>query len=245
MARVSMWRCDRTGTMVLREDEVTEEHTVSVYVGGVLSALLIASDGLEKEAALGHAIGQGWAAPHQVLSVAPEGSSVFLELTPDAPGPEPMQTATLDCISRESGHGVVAVSGGLVVSASRLLELAEELQRGAVRWRATGGVHAALIAQGDLTFTCEDISRHTSMDKAIGHALSCSWDLSNCVLVETGRIAAQTVMQAARARLPVLASRGATTSQAVALAEQLGITLVAFVRTGRMNIYSRPDRVVP
>jgi FdhD protein len=245
MASVPMWRCNRAGTMVPREDEVIEERMLSVYVNGSLGARLIASDGLEKEAALGYAICEGWATPEQVLSVTTEGSSVFLRLTCEASGPESVETVSFDCISGQPDREAVAVSAGLIVSATRLLKLAEDLRRGAVCWRATGGVHAALIARGESTFVCEDISRHTSMDKAIGHALVKSWDLSNCILMGTGRIPAQAVMQAAHARLPILASRSATTAQAIALAERLGITLVAFVRAGRMNIYSRPDRVVP
>ena len=245
MASVRMWRCDRAGTTVLRQDEVTEERTVSVYVNGLLAAHIIASGGLAMEAGLGHAISQGWATARQVMSITAEGTSVFLRLTPDASGPGSIEATSLECVSGQLVGDVEAVSDGLTVSASRLLGLAEELQRQASCWRATGGVHAALIAEGDSVFACEDISRHTSMDKVIGHALLSSWDLSHCVVVETGRIPAQTVMQAARAHIPILASRGATTAQAVVLADQLQITLVAFLRTGRMNIYSRPDRIVP
>jgi FdhD protein len=243
MASVRMWKCDRAGTMVPQKDEVIEERVLSVYVNGTLGTRLAASDGLAEEAALGHAIGEGWATSEQVLSVTAEGTSVFLRIAPEAVGAESPGTEGIDCVSVQQDFNVVPASPGLTVSAENLLRFAEEMQRGAQSWRATGGVHAALIAQGDSTFICEDISRHTSMDKAIGHALMYSWDLSKCVLMGTGRIPAQAVAQAARARIPILASRSATTAQAVALAERLGITLVAFVRAGRMNIYSRPDRI--
>jgi FdhD protein len=72
-----------------------------------------------------------------------------------------------------------------------------------------------------------------------------SWNLRETVLMGTGRIPAQAVAQAARAGIPLLASRSATTAQAIALAERVGVTVVAFVRAGRMNVYSHPERVVP
>jgi len=139
--------------MTPSQDEVTEEHTVSVYVDGHLAARLAASDGLAKEAAIGHAISHGWATPDQVAAVSAEGTSVFLQLVPNASGPGPIEVGSLDCVSGEPAVTTNATPDGLTVPAHRLLELAEQLQRQASCWRATGGVHAALIAEEDATFS--------------------------------------------------------------------------------------------
>jgi Uncharacterized protein required for formate dehydrogenase activity len=45
------------------------------------------------------------------------------------------------------------------------------------------------------------------------------------------------------ANIPVIVSRGATTTAAVEAAEAGGLTIVGFVRSRKMNIYTRPDRV--
>jgi FdhD protein len=41
----------------------------------------------------------------------------------------------------------------------------------------------------------------------------------------------------------VIISHSAPTSRAVALATELGITLIGYVRNGKMRVYARPERI--
>ena len=240
----SIWRYDPSGNAVQCDDEVTEEHPLTIYVNGTLAVRLASSGDLVEAAAVGHAVSEGWARPDQILEVTVEEHSAFLTLSANAPGPDVPTSTDVDCVSGDVLAEDIAVSRGFTVSAHHLQDLAEEMQRCAVHWKTTGGVHAALVAQGDNVFCCEDISRHTALDKVIGYAVTHSWDLGEAVLMGTGRIPAQAVAQAARAGIAVLASRSATTAQAIALAERIGSTVIAFVRAGRMNVYTHPERVV-
>jgi FdhD protein len=45
------------------------------------------------------------------------------------------------------------------------------------------------------------------------------------------------------ANIPMIISRSATTTLSVEIAEKTGLTIVGFVRAGKMNIYSRPQRI--
>ncbi len=238
-------RYDRGGTPVSCDDEVTEERPITLYVNGTLAARIASSGDLADAAAVGHAVSQGWARPEQILAITIEAQSAFLTLSHDAPGPDAGLPADIDCISAEAFTEYIPVVSGFTVSSSQIQRLAEEMQRGALHWSTTGGVHAALVAQGENIFCCEDISRHTALDKAIGYALLRSWNLNQAILMGTGRIPAQAVVQAARMGIPILASRSATTAQAIATAEKNGITVVAFVRAGRMNVYTHPERITP
>jgi FdhD protein len=198
----TFWRYDRSATAIRYQDDVTEERPLTIYVNSTLAVSLASSGDLVDAAAVGHAVSEGWARPAQILAVTVEERSAFLPLSPDAPGPDTPTSIDIDCISADALTEDVAVSPGFIVLASRLQDLAEEMQRSARHWRTTGGVHAALIAQREHVFSCEDISHHTALDKVIGHALMHSGNLREAVLMGTERIPAQAVAQVARVGIP-------------------------------------------
>jgi len=51
------------------------------------------------------------------------------------------------------------------------------------------------------------------------------------------------VIKAAGAGIPVLGSISAAMAEGAELASRQGITLAGFIRNGRMNVYSVPERI--
>ncbi|ORV45109.1 sufurtransferase FdhD [Mycolicibacter engbaekii] len=134
------------------------------------------------------------------------------------------------------------------VPAAALTALPEQLRAAQDVFARTGGLHAAALFDftdgGTMQVVREDIGRHNAVDKVIGWALERGRvPLTGSVLLVSGRASFELTQKAVMAGAPILAAVSAPSSLAVDLAEECGLTLVAFLRGDSMNVYSRPDRI--
>jgi FdhD protein len=58
------------------------------------------------------------------------------------------------------------------------------------------------------------------------------------ILLSTGRVSSEMLLKAARMGVPIVASRTSPTEMAVALAEQLNVTVCGYVRPESLNVYA-------
>jgi FdhD protein len=146
----------------------------------------------------------------------------------------------------EVEHRCEPVADGPEVAWSVVAGLPGALRAAQKVFDSTGGVHAsgAFTRDGELVAVREDVGRHNALDKLIGHAvLERRVPLSSEVLMVSGRVSFEIVQKAAMAGFPVICAVSASSSLAVDAAERFGQTLVGFVRDGRANVYTHPERV--
>ncbi|MFJ1702979.1 formate dehydrogenase accessory sulfurtransferase FdhD [Kitasatospora sp. NPDC088346] len=134
----------------------------------------------------------------------------------------------------------------LTVHQDVLYGLPDTLRAAQRTFESTGGLHAAGLfdASGRLLCAREDVGRHNAVDKVIGWALrEGRLPLTGHLLLVSGRASFELTQKAALAGIPLLAAVSAPSSLAVDLAEELGLTLIGFLRGPGANVYSRADRI--
>jgi FdhD protein len=115
----------------------------------------------------------------------------------------------------------------------------KDLFAAAVHYRTSRGIHGAALTDGEkLLVMAEDVGRHNAVDKIKGEALLQGVPTRDRILMSTGRISSEMLLKAARMEVPIVASRTSPTEMAVALAEQLGITVCGYVRPDGLNLYA-------
>ena len=115
----------------------------------------------------------------------------------------------------------------------------KDLFTAAVHYRASRGIHGAALSDGRrLLVVAEDVGRHNAVDKVKGEALLRGIPTVDRILLSTGRVSSEMLLKASRMAVPLVASRTSPTEMAVALAEQLGITVVGYLRPDSFNVYT-------
>ena len=132
--------------------------------------------------------------------------------------------------------------------AKDILHRADELLTSlAVTHSKTNGVHCGVIfdqAQKKILTCREDIGRHNVFDKLFGWSILNRVDLSDKIIIFSGRCSSQLITKLWHMGIPALLAKSVPTSLAVSLAEKFGITLAAALTTGSFCVYTHPQRIV-
>ena len=253
-----------SGTFEKTDDAVAVERALEIRVDRRPLAVTLCTPGHDAELALGFLAGEGVIARRDEvasLSLAPascadQPDAIEVALAPgvklDWARLERHFAASSACGLCGRAHlealraGLTPLPVGPAFDAAALGRLPAKLRQAQVTFAATGGLHAAAWCDQDLVPAVlrEDVGRHNAVDKVAGWLLENGrYPAGSGVLWVSGRAGAEIVLKAARARIPLLAAVGAPSTLAVDLAEAAAMTLVGFLREGRMNIYSGADRL--
>ena len=194
-----------------------------------------------------------------VIDARPSGGVVLDVERAQATKRGTLVTAACGVCGRQSVEDLLArcepLSDGPTISKALLLASAARLGERQTIFAQNGGTHAAAAfdANGELLAAHEDVGRHNAVDKVVGSLLYANVlgakakpDAKRPVLlVVSSRAGFEVIQKAAMARIPIVASIGAASSLAIDLAKRANLTLAAFVRGERFNLYSRPERMGP
>jgi FdhD protein len=238
----------------VERDEIAVEEPLEIRVDGRPIAVTMRTPGHDEELSVGFLRSEGIAAVSahptadlaaNVIDVEVEGHVDFDRLARN------FYTSSSCGVCGKGALEAVAVEAPrveseLVVPAELVAVLPDRLREAQPTFAATGGLHATGLfsSEGELLVVREDVGRHNAMDKVVGWAFGEGLlPLSDTVLCVSGRLSFELVQKAAVAGCPVVAAVGAPSTLAVDLARDRGVTLCGFVRGGRVNVYSEPQRI--
>jgi FdhD protein len=254
---------------IIRSETLAVEEPLEIRVNGTPVTVTMRTPGSDIELAQGFLLTEGVIACREdVLTIrycggrGDDGGNTYnvLDVTL-APGVEPPSldvtrnfytTSSCGVCGKASLDAVRVISrfspgdDPATVAAATLKAMSGQLRSAQKVFASTGGLHAAALfsVDGTMFVVREDIGRHNAVDKVIGWALEHDRiPLSASVLLVSGRASFELTQKALLGGVPVLAAVSAPSSLAVSLAEESGITLVAFLRGDSMNVYTRADRI--
>ncbi len=251
-------------------DRLAVEEPLEIRLGGRRFTLTMRTPGHDEELAAGFLLAEGFINNREELGEirrlrdskgAPDPNAIDVILNVPATGlRERLQrnfTVSSSCgvcgkTSIESiERRIAALTSTVAIGTAALLRLPTIMREAQAVFAATGGLHAAALFElkdpdePELIVLREDVGRHNAVDKVMGYAIAQGiTPLSRHVLMASGRLSFEIVQKTAAAGVPILCAVSAPSSLAVDLAEELGMTLVGFLRESNFNIYSYPERIV-
>ena len=244
-----------------RSDAVAVEEPLEIRLRGRSVAITMRTPGHDAELALGFLVTEGVVRdPAAVLGVTPcAGNPNVVEVRTD-PGSKAIRTpetrhfyATSSCglcgkASIEALRVQAPNLSSVPARASRSLlsALPDRLRKAQRLFDTTGALHGAGLFDlaGELLCAREDVGRHNAVDKIVGWAAARDGlPLHRHILLVSGRASFEIVQKAFVAGIPIVGAISGPSSLAVELARESGMTLVAFLRDGGMNVYSGSERI--
>jgi FdhD protein len=243
-------------------DELSVEEPLEIRINNRAVSVTMRTPGHDEELAAGFLFTEGMIhSRDDIVSIAPcvsarEGNVVNVTPSPSAKIDFDKLTrhvfassscglcgkATIESIHCRFGP----VDSSVRVGAKMLLALPQKLRQAQSTFARTGGLHGAALftATGELVVAREDVGRHNAVDKVLGYGLlNDRLPFDQQLLLVSGRASFEIMQKALAARVPIVAAVSAPSSLAVDFAAESQMTLVGFLRDGRMNIYTEPSRI--
>jgi len=259
MRQVKMVKLDlETGKSEKRLDCVAEEVPLKITINETYTFIIWCSPLQFKELSVGHLIAE------DILRSVDEIESINPDETLNICNVQFKATVDIDERMKNRRHGarivpllkdstsayqhdekLSIIKSDLIIKAQVLLDALNLMNKKAIGFKETGGLHDSAIFKADGTMVAfsEDVGRHNTVDKVIGEASLKKEDFSQCFMFITGRVPGDMIYKAAKVGLPIVASVAAVLNSGVSSAEKANITLIGFVRGKRMNVYSCPQRI--
>lgn len=150
--------------------------------------------------------------------------------------------------ARETGSEKIGktITSDMKLSAIKALRLMDDHLNTTAIHKATHGTHCSSLADGEgrLIVSREDIGRHNTLDMIGGYVLLNAIDCSEKIIATTGRVSSEIASKVWKLGIPIILSHAVPTSRAIMMGNEAGITIIGYMRNGKMTVYSHRERVI-
>ena len=261
---VEMLRLSREGVAEKRSDDTAREEPLEIRVEGRSVAVVMRTPGHDEELTAGFLVTEGVVQkPRDILEITQcpvttesKGNVVDVLLGGAVVQWESLTRHVFSASScglcgKTSIESVFqkfpATSVNWSVPAEMLWTLPDKLREAQETFSKTGGLHASAIfdREGNLVVLREDVGRHNALDKVLGYCLLQGMlPLNEHILLVSGRVSFEIIQKALAGGIGLVAAISAPSSLAVEFAAEAGQTLVGFLRSGTLNVYTHPERLI-
>ena len=231
------------------EDIVVREFPLTIVLNNQELVTLLCSPANLEYLAVGFLLAQGLIeGKDDIKNIAVDNGRGIVEVAVEKPVDTNLRPVLASSGGRSAGFfsaEKVTAKAETKLSASQVFFLTEDFVQRSKVFETTGGVHsAALCDTKSILVFSEDIGRHNAIDKIFGECLLKDMATDNRLIITSGRVSSEILLKVAKRNIPILVSKSAPTDSGVRLANDLGVTLVGFVRGRRMNVYAHDWRIV-
>ncbi len=233
-------------------DTVVIEHNISIYINSEKYVSIMCTPDLFEELTYGFLYSEGLIRKVSDISTIDFNdtfSAVYVEISEDILSKYTNEKLFTSKTITTSGSNVRTISSPpkkLVMSDNTIecdydyiMSHMDKFLEGSQLFNDTGAVHScALYDKNNRIIKIDDVGRHNTLDKVIGHCLKNSISLDDKILVTSGRISSEMALKVIKIQIPILVSRACPTDLAVKYAKQHGLRLCGFARGNKINIYN-------
>lgn len=237
------------------------EVAVALTFNGTTQAVMMASPAYLIDFAYGFAASEGIARADQIISVDIVQTALGIDLQiwvheaaqaqlsarrRTMAGPVGCGLCGIDSLTQAVRAPRAIPKQPFQMSPSQIMAAIADLPNHQPLHDATRAIHAAGFWADGIIAVREDVGRHNALDKLIGHMMRASahpeHPRSGAVLL-TSRVSIDLVQKVAALGAPILIAASAPTAQAVQMADNAGITLVALARPDRFDVFTHIHRI--
>lgn len=240
------------GFLKVMKEFIAVEDIINVYINGDFYAAFHCLPTQIKELVVGHLLTEGIISDvESIVDIRVSGREIHVDLI----GISPDKISRRRRITTYCSNSIIRPdlmekadklrTSGVKFSAETIFKAVEILNSIPPVYKASRGSHGALLIDRycNIISFAEDIGRHNAIDKVIGDAALRGIDLTELLLMSTGRPTSEIVTKVSRSGIQVLASLAAPTSLGIKIANSVGLTLIGLATKEQFYVYTFPDRI--